>query len=261
MTALEARGVSWDVAGRRIVDDVSLRTVDGGVLGVLGPNGSGKSTLLRLLAGHQRPSTGEVLLGGRPLAAWSRREVAHQVAVVEQQSATEEDLVVRDVIDLGRIPHRARWAGASADDRAAVEVAARRVGVEDMLDRRWRTLSGGEQQRVQLARALAQDTPLLLLDEPTNHLDIRAQLEILALTRAAPVTAVVAPAALSTVGVTAGPAAVVTSTPSVPAAPVAPTVRAVVGPVLFRFAQGVSPTAACGLALEGTARGGARLVC
>ena len=76
-----------------------------------------------------------------------------------------------------------------------------------------------------------------------------------------PVTAVVAPAALSTVGVTAGPAAVVTSTPSVPAAPVAPTVRAVVGPVLFRFAQGVSPTAACGLALEGTARGGARLVC
>lgn len=192
MTALEARGVSWEVGGRRIVDDVSLRTVDGGVLGVLGPNGSGKSTLLRLLAGHQRPSTGEVLLGGRPLAAWSRREVAHQVAVVEQQSATEEDLVVRDVIDLGRIPHRARWAGASADDRAAVEVAARRVGVEDMLDRRWRTLSGGEQQRVQLARALAQDTPLLLLDEPTNHLDIRAQLEILALTRAAPVTAVVA---------------------------------------------------------------------
>lgn len=192
MTALEACGVSWEVGGKRIVDDVSLRTVDGGVLGVLGPNGSGKSTLLRLLAGHPRPSTGEVLLGGRPLAAWARREVARQVAVVEQQSATEEDLVVRDVIDLGRIPHRARWAGASADDRAAVEVAAHRVGVEDMLDRRWRTLSGGEQQRVQLARALAQDTPLLLLDEPTNHLDIRAQLEILALTRAAPVTAVVA---------------------------------------------------------------------
>ncbi len=189
---LEAEGVSWGVAGRRIVDEVSLRAVPGGVLGILGPNGSGKSTLLRMLAGQLRPSSGVVRLEDRPIGDWHRRDIARRMAVVEQHSVTEEDLTVADVIDLGRIPHRPPWSGRDGRGREVVEEAARRTGIAGHLRRRWRTLSGGEQQRAQLARAFAQEPAILLLDEPTNHLDIGAQLEILALARAAPATVVLA---------------------------------------------------------------------
>ncbi|GMA38060.1 ABC transporter ATP-binding protein [Mobilicoccus caccae] len=189
---LEARGLIREIGGVRIVDDVSLRAPVGGVLGVLGPNGSGKSTLLRMLSGHLRPTAGDVHLDDRPLRAWHRRELARRVAIVEQFSATEEDLSVADVIDLGRIPHRPPWSGRNATDTDVVRAAAARTGVEDLLARRWHTLSGGEQQRVQLARAFAQEAGILLLDEPTNHLDIAAQLHILALARATPATVVVA---------------------------------------------------------------------
>ncbi len=190
--SIEARDLSWAVAGRRIVDSVSMRAAEGGTLGILGPNGSGKTTLLRMLSGQLRPAAGQVLLGGRPMADYSRREVARRLAVLEQQSTTEDDLSVRDVVDLGRIPHRPLWSGRSDADRDLVATAAARTGVDDLLSRRWRTLSGGEQQRVQLARAFAQQPGVLLLDEPTNHLDIRAQLRILALAKAAPATVVVA---------------------------------------------------------------------
>lgn len=190
--SIEAFAVSWETDGILIVDQVSLAAPEGGVLGVLGPNGSGKSTLLRMLSGQLRPASGQVVLDGRPIASWQRRAIARRMAVVEQHSTTEDDLSVEDVIDLGRIPHRAPWAGRSPRDRVVAGAAARRAGVENQLHRRWHTLSGGEQQRVQLARAFAQETGILLLDEPTNHLDIRAQLEILALVRAAPATVVVA---------------------------------------------------------------------
>ncbi|KAA1424427.1 ABC transporter ATP-binding protein [Mumia zhuanghuii] len=189
---LRAHEVSWSVGGRLIVDGVSVDPPHGATVGLLGPNGSGKSTLLRLLAGVRRPSAGVVTLDDSPLDGWHRRALARRVGVVEQEVWTDADPLVRDVIDLGRIPHRRSLAPRTAADDEAVRRAADATGLSDRLDRSYATLSGGERQRVQIARALAQEPTELLLDEPTNHLDVRHQLELLALVRDAPVTAVVA---------------------------------------------------------------------
>ncbi len=192
MTAsIAAESVSWSAGGRLVIDGVSLTVADGETLGLLGPNGAGKSSLLRLLAGLRPPDGGAVLLTGRPLAGLRRRAVARRIAVVEQQVSTELDVTVEQIVRLGRIPHRGIWSGDTEADNRAVERALAHTETAGMRDRDWRTLSGGEQQRVQIARALAQEPRELLLDEPTNHLDIRHQFELLALIRALPVTAVV----------------------------------------------------------------------
>ena len=192
MTALEAGRVRWAPRGRLVVDDVSLQVENGATVGLLGPNGSGKSSLIRILAGLRVPSSGDVRLDGSPLAEMSRRRLARRLAVVEQEPATSQDLRVRDVVALGRVPHRPAWAPDSAQDRAVIEEAAAHAGIADRLDQRFSTLSGGERQRTQIARALAQEPEILLLDEPTNHLDVRHQLALLALVRRMPTTCLVA---------------------------------------------------------------------
>ncbi|MUL63396.1 histidinol phosphatase [Mycobacterium sp. CBMA 234] len=189
--SIAAESVSWSAGGRLVIDDVSLVLAEGETLGLLGPNGAGKSSLLRLLAGLRRPAGGAVLLNGRPLVEHRRRAVAQRIAVVEQQVTTDMDLTVEQIVRLGRIPHRGIWSGDTEADDRAVERALEQTETTAMRDRDWRTLSGGEQQRVQIARALAQEPRELLLDEPTNHLDIRHQFELLALIRMLPVTAVV----------------------------------------------------------------------
>ncbi|MDQ1136952.1 iron complex transport system ATP-binding protein [Microbacterium sp. SORGH_AS 1204] len=189
---LETREARWTRGGALVVDGVSVHPEPGTTVGLLGPNGSGKSSLLRLLQGAARPDAGEVLLDDRPLASWRRRDVARAVAVVTQHAETDADIVVRDVVRLGRTPHRPVWGGSTTGDEQAVDAALARVGLTDKADRLWHALSGGERQRAQIARALAQEPRELLLDEPTNHLDIRHQLEILALVSALPVTSIVA---------------------------------------------------------------------
>ena len=189
---LRAERVSRPAGGRLVVDGVTLAPRPGETVGLLGPNGSGKSTLLRLLSGVLSPSSGVVVLDGRPLDRTPRREAARRVAVVEQHAETRTELTVRDVVALGRIPHRRAWTPASAADRAAVESALEVTGLTRMADRSWQTLSGGERQRAQIARALAQEPGELLLDEPTNHLDIQYQLDLMELVAGLAVTTVIA---------------------------------------------------------------------
>ncbi|MFT3854340.1 MAG: iron chelate uptake ABC transporter family permease subunit [Ilumatobacteraceae bacterium] len=189
---LRAESVSWSASYTLILDHVDVDAAPGTTVGLLGPNGSGKSSLMRVLAGLRAPSSGDVSLDEERLVDLPRRTVARRMALVEQDVATDQDPLVRDVIDLGRIPHRRPWAAESGVDREMVEQAAATTHVDNLLDRRYATLSGGERQRVQLARALAQEPAVLLLDEPTNHLDIRHQLELLALARRTPVTVVMA---------------------------------------------------------------------
>ena len=190
--SLATREVSWDVGGRRVVDGVTLDVTPGTVVGLLGPNGSGKSSLLRLLAGTRTPPSGQVLLDGDDLRRVRRRDVARRIAVVEQHAQTELDLVVSDVVRLGRIPHRGTWSAESDTDRSAVAEALERVELTALAGRSWHTLSGGERQRVHIARALAQQPQELLLDEPTNHLDVHHQLDLLGLVRRLRMTSVVA---------------------------------------------------------------------
>ncbi len=180
---LQTSRVTYAAAGRLIVDSVDVTAPAGAVTGVLGPNGSGKTTFLRLVAGALSPDRGAVLLSGVDLAATSRRARARQVALVAQETAPDVGLGVLDVVLLGRIPHRSRWGGDTADDVALARACLTRVGAAQLEDRALATLSGGERQRVHLAAALAQEPRLLLLDEPTNHLDVAAQLGMLALVR------------------------------------------------------------------------------
>ncbi|QNP67576.1 ABC transporter ATP-binding protein [Streptomyces genisteinicus] len=189
---LGAERVSRRTGGRLVVDGVSLTLGPGETLGLLGPNGAGKSTLLRLLAGVLAPTAGVVTLDGSPLTGMGRRAVARRVATVEQHAHTQTELTVRDVVALGRIPHRRAWSAAPASGGAAVDAALARTGLSDRASQSWHTLSGGERQRTQIARALAQEPRELLLDEPTNHLDVQHQLDLLELVAGLPVTTVVA---------------------------------------------------------------------
>ncbi|MDG4763437.1 ABC transporter ATP-binding protein [Solwaraspora sp. WMMD406] len=189
---LRADKISWAVRGKPLLADVTLDAAPGSLVGLLGPNGSGKSSLLRVLAGLQRPDSGRVLLDGVDAVTISRRTLARTLALVTQQSATDVDMSVRDVLLLARIPHRPLLAGTSADDLARAEQALEAAGLPGFADRQWSSLSGGERQRVDIARALAQEPRLLLLDEPTNHLDIRHQLDLLDQLSRSPVTVVTA---------------------------------------------------------------------
>jgi iron complex transport system ATP-binding protein len=190
--SLHAERVSWHRGGVLVVDGVTLTPRPGSTVGLLGPNGSGKSSLLRLLAGTARPDEGRVSLDDTDLRTLSRRAVARTVAVVGQHTHTDVDIRVRDVVRLGRIPHRGPLGSRTSADEAAVAAALVATGMTDKADRFWHSLSGGEQQRAHIARALAQEPRELLMDEPTNHLDVRHQLELLELVQRLPVTTVVA---------------------------------------------------------------------
>lgn len=188
---LHASNVSWKRGGALVVDGVTLHPAPGRTVGLLGPNGSGKSSLLHLLAGAASPTSGVVELDGAELGSLKRKHIARAVAVVGQHAHTDVDVTVGDVVRLGRIPHRGAFGGSDLDDDA-VDDALAQTGLTDKADRLWRTLSGGEQQRAHIARALAQQPREMLLDEPTNHLDIHHQLELLALVARLPITSIVA---------------------------------------------------------------------
>ncbi|KAB8160300.1 ATP-binding cassette domain-containing protein [Streptomyces sp. 3MP-14] len=184
--------VSVAVGGRTVVHEASLRVESGRFLGLVGPNGSGKSTLLRALYRVLRPHTGTVRLAGDDAWRLPPREVARRVAVLTQESGTDFDLDVLDVVLLGRLPHHGGFGGDSARDLALVRRALERVGASALADRPFAALSGGERQRVLLARALVQESQVLVLDEPTNHLDIAFQLELMRLVGGLGVTTVAA---------------------------------------------------------------------
>ncbi|MGS4947028.1 ABC transporter ATP-binding protein [Meridianimarinicoccus sp. RP-17] len=187
-----ARNLTWGVPRKTIVSDVSLTAAPGETLGLIGPNGSGKSSLLRLLAGLKTPASGRVEINGQDIARVSRKALSRQVAFVQQNAATDTNVTVRDVVRLGRTPHRSALAGWSETDETAVAHALARVDMTSRRAQPWQTLSGGERQRVHIARALAQTPQVMFLDEPTNHLDIHHQIEILRMVRDLDLTSVIA---------------------------------------------------------------------
>jgi iron complex transport system ATP-binding protein len=155
-----------------LLHEVSLELAPGALLAVIGPNGAGKTTLARFLCGVRAPDAGEVELRGRPLAELSRREIALQIAVVPQELGLDFPFRVREMVAMGRAPHLGALARERAIDAAAVEAALAELGLTALAERTFSTLSGGEKQRVLLARARAQQADLLLLDEPTAHMDL-----------------------------------------------------------------------------------------
>ncbi|KOG76026.1 MULTISPECIES: ABC transporter ATP-binding protein [Streptomyces] len=177
---LDIDQVTIEAAGARLVDRVRLAADSGTFVGLVGPNGSGKSTLLRTVYRALRPAAGAVRLDGDDLHAMDPRAAARALAALPQESSAEFDFTVAEVVAMGRLPHRGRTA---ASDREICARAMDRTGVAHLADRGFPGLSGGEKQRVLIARALAQQPRVLILDEPTNHLDIAHQLDVLALVR------------------------------------------------------------------------------
>lgn len=199
---LQAHGIAVQRGERQILADIDLSLPAGQVIGVLGANGAGKSTLLAALAGELSPSAGRITLNGRPLSAWSVAELARCRAVLPQSPSLQFDLPVATVIGMGAYPHarhtrtgaprtddsRDTARAAIAEDQRILQRVLALADVQDLYGRRYRRLSGGEQQRVQLARVLYQlmlarqghdEYRVLMLDEPTASLDPRHQLHLL----------------------------------------------------------------------------------
>lgn len=177
---LTARNVWFGyIPDQPVLRGVSIDAAQGELLGILGPNGSGKTTLLRVMAGYLHPWDGDVSLGGRPLQQMDARELSRKRAVVEQRLSAPFAFPVYDYVLLGRTPYLSRFRSAGAADHHAVVEALDRTHTLHLQDRDVSELSGGELQRVMIARALAQEPRFLLLDEPTSHLDIRHQLEVM----------------------------------------------------------------------------------
>ena len=184
MTALlSAETISFAYAGVPTLTDVDFALECGALRALLGPNGSGKTTLLKILTGILPPARGVVKYQSVDLKTMSRREIAKRVALVPQELNLQFGFTVRQMVMLGRTPHVNALGGPSKQDREVVERVMEMTETAEMRDRIITELSGGEQQRVVIAMALAQEPQVLLLDEPTVHLDINHQIEILELVR------------------------------------------------------------------------------
>jgi len=170
--------VRYPGAARDALDRVSLTTPAGALTAVVGPNGSGKSTIVRSLIRRIPLRQGRVTVDGRSLDELSGPDLARRVAVVTQREDLTFPVLVSDYVAIGRFPHLGMWHVAGASDESAIAEAVRTAGVEDLVERRVDTLSGGEWQRVRLARALAQGGDMLVLDEPTTFLDIGHQMAV-----------------------------------------------------------------------------------
>ena len=190
--SLELRDLCVDIAGRRIVTGIGFTVPDGTFSGLLGPNGSGKSTILKAIYRAHRPAGGQVLVDGQDLLALRPRDAARRIAVVAQEFTLEFDFTVAELVMIGRTPHKRAFDRDDDTDRAVTEQVIERVGCRHLAHRGFNTLSGGEKQRVLIARALAQGADHLILDEPTSHLDIRYQVEILELVAGLGVTVLAA---------------------------------------------------------------------
>jgi ABC-type cobalamin/Fe3+-siderophores transport system ATPase subunit len=177
---LELEGVSVVLDGRRVVDAVSAEVGDGGWLAVLGPNGAGKSTLLRTIAGLAE-HLGRVLLDGVDTATLARRELATRIALVAQRPVVPDGITVGDYVLLGRTPHLSYFGTSGRTDLAVVGDVLDALDLTAVAERPVLSLSGGEAQRVFVARALAQEPSVLLLDEPTTSLDVGRQQDVLEL--------------------------------------------------------------------------------
>lgn len=176
---LEFIHVGFHYGAREVLRDIQLTLEQETCAALIGPNGAGKTTLLRLASGGLTPSSGQVLIDGRPLREMPHRERSRMVALVPQQLEVSFDYTVQQIVEQGRAPYLGLLRGPLREDRIAVDRALDLADVSSLRDRIFNELSGGERQRVKIALGLAQEPRLLLLDEPTQNLDIGRQVELI----------------------------------------------------------------------------------
>lgn len=176
---IAAEHIAISIKTAKILKDVTVQAGEKEIVGIIGPNGSGKSTLLKCIYRVLKPDRGAVCLGGELLSSMSTKKSASKVAVVAQHNYYDFDFSVHEIVLMGRAPYKKALERDNEEDYRIVEEVLEKVGISGFAQRSFATLSGGEQQRVILARALAQQTACLILDEPTNHLDVTHQLQLM----------------------------------------------------------------------------------
>ncbi|WP_029545465.1 ABC transporter ATP-binding protein [Selenomonas sp. AB3002] len=175
---LTVKDLSYRIGEQEILKNVQAHFRQGRMTAIVGPNGSGKSTLLSFLS-RDKPSSGQVFLQGRDVSTIEGSEYARLVAVLPQQRETIADFMVKDVVVMGRFPYKQGFRDYTEEDRRIAAEAMEQAGVSSMAERRISHMSGGEIQRVMIAKTLAQRSQLVLLDEPTNHLDVKYKLALM----------------------------------------------------------------------------------
>lgn len=179
MTAITTNRLTVGYRGHRVVEDISLSLPCGRLVCLLGPNGAGKSTLLRTLCGFQPPIAGTVTISGSDITTMSAAEVARLVSVVLTDRPLTPSLTAAEMVGMGRAPYTGFWGRLSDDDRRLVSEAMQTVGIASLATRRMGQLSDGERQKVMIAKALAQHTPVIVLDEPTAFLDYPSKVAVM----------------------------------------------------------------------------------
>ena len=179
VTAITTNRLTVGYRGHRVVEDISLSLPCGRLVCLLGPNGAGKSTLLRTLCGFQPPIAGTVTISGNDITTMSAAEVARLVSVVLTDRPLTSSLTAAEMVGMGRAPYTGFWGRLSDDDRRLVSEAMQTVGIAPLATRRMGQLSDGELQKVMIAKALAQHTPVIVLDEPTAFLDYPSKVAVM----------------------------------------------------------------------------------
>ena len=185
---LNVNNVSWQINNKFILKHVNLQISKGKFVGLIGPNGAGKSSLLRCLYRFHKPSEGLIELNNSNIWHFKSEEYAKQVAVVLQETPSQFNLALYDVVALGLTPHKSLFGSITAQDKHNINQAIKTVGLSDHTEQRFDSLSGGEKQRALIARAIVQQPQLLIMDEPTSHLDIKYQIQVMELAKSLNVT-------------------------------------------------------------------------
>ena len=177
--SLEVKALSYHINGTDILEAVSLNVQDGELVGLVGPNGCGKSTLLKHIYRSLKPKRNIVFMDDLDILQFTAKQAAKKMAVMAQENPVEFDFQVRDMVMFGRYAHKKLFQGDSSEDKEKCKECLSEVGLSGYEDRYYLSLSGGEKQRVLLARVLMQESKYVILDEPTNHLDISYQYQIM----------------------------------------------------------------------------------